>query len=115
MDVLQELVHCSALEQVCIYGNSFDKLELYTALLARGYPQPAMQRLQDDVNAVQLVRSPPPTRLLCYGTELKHSGFIRFMKDNQPPRQPAAVAGRDKEPVQLAHTAALRVRSAHAT
>jgi hypothetical protein len=74
VDVLQELVHCSALEQVCIYSNLFDKLELYTALLARGYPQPAMQRLQDDVNAVQLVRS--PTNPYCYTTELKHSGFI---------------------------------------
>ena len=74
VDVLQELVHCSALEQVCIYSNLFDKLELYTALLARGYPQPAMQRLQDDVNAVQLVRSPPNP--YCYTTELKQSGFI---------------------------------------
>jgi hypothetical protein len=56
VDVLEQLLPCSALEQVCIYNNAFDKLELYTALLARGYPQPAVQRLQDDVNALPLVR-----------------------------------------------------------
>ncbi len=54
--MLEQLLPCSALEQVCIYNNAFDKLELYTALLARGYPQPAVQRLQDDVNALPLVR-----------------------------------------------------------
>jgi hypothetical protein len=54
--VLEQLLPCSALEQVCIYNNAFDKLQLYTALLASGYPQPAFQRLQDDVNALPLLR-----------------------------------------------------------
>ncbi len=56
VDVLEELLPCSALEQVCVYNNPFDKLELFTALLTRGYPQPAAQRLQADMNALPLVR-----------------------------------------------------------
>jgi hypothetical protein len=57
LDALQQLLPCSALEQVCLYNNAFDKLQLHTALLARGYPQPPVQRLQDDMNALPLIRS----------------------------------------------------------
>jgi hypothetical protein len=56
VDVLEELLPCCALEQVCIYNNVLDKLELFTALLARGYPQPAAQRVQADMNVLPLIR-----------------------------------------------------------
>jgi hypothetical protein len=56
--VLEELLPCRALEQVCVYNNCFDKLELFTALLALGYPQPAALQLQADMNAQPLVRFP---------------------------------------------------------
>jgi hypothetical protein len=39
-----------------VYNNAFNNLELFTALLAKGYPQPAIQRLHTDMNALPLVR-----------------------------------------------------------
>ena len=70
LDVLQQLLPCSALEQVCLYNNAFDKLQLHTALLARGYPQPPVQRLQDDMNALPLIRS-VVWGLCCVGVVLR--------------------------------------------
>ena len=56
VDVLEELLPCCALEQLCIYNNVLDKLQLFTQLLARGYPQPPPQRLQADMNVLPLIR-----------------------------------------------------------
>ena len=88
VDVLEELLPCRALEQVCVYSNCFDKLELFTALLAKGYPQPAALQLQADMNALPLVR------FLCFDRNVlgclhrnTDTHFVRFMKDNQPARR----------------------------
>jgi hypothetical protein len=58
VEALEGLLPGLALEQICIYNNKFSVLELFTALLAKGYPQPTMQQAQNDMNAV-----PPPLTL----------------------------------------------------